>query len=46
MDHLLSIESMYPQLIVKYIDHAVTLQTRRGNHEEFPLTGQIWALIF
>ena len=46
MDHLLSIESMYPQNIVKYIDHAVTLKTRRGNHEEFPLSGQIWALIF
>ena len=46
MDHLLSIESMYPQNIVKYIDHAVTLKTRRGNHEEFPLEGQVWALIF
>lgn len=46
MDHLLSIEAMYPQNIVKYIDHAVTLKTRRGNHEEFPLTGQVWALIF
>ena len=46
MDHLLSIESMYPQNIVKYIDHAVTLKTRRGNHEEFPLSGQVWALIF
>ena len=46
MDHLLSIESMYPQNIVKYIDHAVTLKTRRGDHEEFPLSGQVWALIF
>ena len=46
MDHLLSIESMYPQNIVKYIDHAVTLKTRRGQHEEFPLTGQVWALLF
>lgn len=46
MDHLLSIESMYPQNIVKYIDHAVTLKTRRGNHEEFPLTGQVWAMMF
>ena len=46
MYHLLSIESMYPQNIVKYIDHAVTLKTRRGKHEEFPLTGQVWALIF
>jgi ornithine carbamoyltransferase len=24
----------------------VTLKTRRGNHEEFPLAGQVWALIF
>lgn len=46
MDHLLSIEAMYPQNIVKYIDHAVTLKTRRGKHEEFPLTGQVWALLF
>ena len=46
MDHLLSIEAMHPQNIVKYIDHAVTLKTRRGQHEEFPLTGQVWALIF
>jgi ornithine carbamoyltransferase len=46
MEHLLSIESMYPQNMVKYIDHAVTLKTRRGEHEEFPLTGQVWALIF
>ena len=46
MDHLLSIEAMYPQNIVKYIDHAVTLKTRRGKHEEFPLTGQVWAMIF
>lgn len=46
MKHLLSIESMYPQNIVKYIDHAVTLKTRRGKHEEFPLRGQVWALIF
>ena len=37
---------MYPQNIVKYIDHAVTLKTRRGDHEEFPLSGQVWALIF
>ncbi|MEO1843024.1 MAG: ornithine carbamoyltransferase [Akkermansiaceae bacterium] len=46
MDHLLSIEAMYPQNIVKYIDHAVTLKTRRGKHEELPLTGQVWAMIF
>jgi len=46
MDHLLSIEAMYPQNIVKYIDHAVTLKTRRGKHEEFPLTGQVWAMMF
>ena len=46
MDHLLSIEAMHPQNIVKCIDHAVTLKTRRGQHEEFPLTGQVWALIF
>ena len=41
MEHLLSIESMYPQNMVKYIDHAVTLKTRRGEHEEFPLAGQV-----
>lgn len=46
MDHLLSIESAHPQNLVKYVDHAVTLKTRRGKHEEFPLTGQVWALIF
>ena len=37
MEHLLSIEAMYPQNMVKYVDHAVTLKTRRGKHEEFPL---------
>ena len=46
MEHLLSIEAMYPQNMVKYIDHAVTLKTRRGKHEEFPLEGQVWALLF
>jgi len=46
MEHLLSIEAMYPQDMVKYIDHAVTLKTRRGKHEEFPLEGQVWALLF
>jgi ornithine carbamoyltransferase len=46
MEHLLSIEAMYPQNMVKYIDHAVTLKTRWGNHEEFPLEGQVWALLF
>ena len=46
MEHLLSIEAMYPQNMVKYIDHAVTLKTRRGQHEEFPLEGQVWALLF
>ena len=46
MEHLLSIEAMYPQNMLKYIDHAVTLKTRRGQHEEFPLTGQVWALLF
>ena len=37
---------MYPQNMVKYVDHAVTLKTRRGKHEEFPLQGQVWALLF
>ena len=46
MDHLLSIETIYPQNIVKYIDHGVTLKTRRGKHEEFPLSGQVWVLMF
>ncbi|MCH2064321.1 MAG: ornithine carbamoyltransferase [Roseibacillus sp.] len=46
MEHLLSIEAMYPQNMVKYVDHAVTLKTRRGKHEEFPLQGQVWALLF
>ena len=46
MEHLLSIEAMYPQNMVKYIDRAVTLKTRRGQHEEFPLEGQVWALLF
>ncbi len=46
MDHLLSIEAMHPQNIARYIDHAVTLKTRRGRHEEFPLTGQVWVMIF
>jgi ornithine carbamoyltransferase len=46
MQHLLSIEEAAPQELQQLVDRAVTMKTRRGNHEVQPLAGQTWALIF
>lgn len=46
MKHLLSIEELAPQELRQLVDRAVTMKTRRGNHETQPLAGQTWAMIF
>lgn len=46
MKHLLAIEDLSTLELNRFIDRAVTLKTRRGNHETQPLAGQTWAMIF
>lgn len=46
MKHLLSIEELAPQELRQLVDRAVSMKTRRGNHETQPLAGQTWAMIF
>lgn len=46
MQHLLSIEELSKQELTQLVDRAVTMKTRRGNHETQPLKGQTWAMIF
>ena len=46
MKHFLSIEELHPQTLSQLIDRAISMKTRRNDHPELPLTGQIWAMIF
>jgi len=46
MKHLLSIESLSAEEITGYVDLGIQLKAERGHHQELPLDGQIWAMIF
>jgi len=46
MKHLLSIESLSPEEISEILRDADAMKSSRGRHEEHPLTGQCWALMF
>ncbi len=46
MKHLLSIESLSGEEILSVLDLADRLKAARGAHEELPLKGQCWGLVF
>lgn len=46
MKHLLSIESLDRQQIYEILELADLMKATRGRHEQLPLKGQCWALIF
>ncbi|MBT8036763.1 MAG: ornithine carbamoyltransferase [Verrucomicrobiae bacterium] len=48
MTHFLSIEELSKESLWKLIDNAAALKNERkhGEHQEKPLTGQTWAMIF
>jgi ornithine carbamoyltransferase len=46
MKHLLSIEQLSAKEITWLLNAAVRLKSERGNHQDQPLAGQTWALIF
>jgi ornithine carbamoyltransferase len=46
MKHLLSIEELDANSILRILTLAADMKKERGRHSSHPLTGQIWALIF
>src|SRR6478752_25329 len=46
MNHLLSIESLTKDDIVRILDAAVEMKVTRGKHAAHPLRHQCWALMF
>ncbi len=46
MKHLLSIESLTTEEIVRILELAAEMKVMRGRHEEHPLRHQCWAMMF
>ena len=46
MNHLLSIEELNADSLNALVDLATKLKAERGHHQDLPLKGQTWAMIF
>ncbi len=46
MNHLLSIEELNADRLNALVDLATKLKAERGHHQDLPLKGQTWAMIF